>query len=321
MSHPSLTTEKFAGVTWGWVGHTEDWSSPAAGESMEELAGLSGNWVTIAFQGVQENAQSTTIRWGSAPLVTDDDVRSAIRHAQQLGLKVCLKPVVNCASGTWRAHIGFFDADVPGEPTWAEWFAAYTEFILHYARIAETEGCPLFCIGCEMVRADSREGEWRTLIEKVRQVYSGAITYNCDKYQEDRLTWWDAVDVISSSGYYPAGTWTAQLDRIQETVLSAGKPFLFLEAGCPSREGSAARPNDWELKGDVSLETQDAYYAEMFAETAKRPWFGGFMLWDWPALLYDVVDAPRNDDYCPFAKPAAQRIRAHFTSMMGGDGR
>ena len=79
----------------------------------------------------------------------------------------------------------------------------------------------------------------RALIEEVRGVYSGLITYNCDKYQEDHVTWWDAVDVISSSGYYRSGDWRNQLDRIEGVVAREGKPFFFMEAGCPSREGSA----------------------------------------------------------------------------------
>lgn len=39
-----------------------------------------------------------------------------IRFAQSLGLKVALKPTVNCDNGVWRARISFFDHDVPCEP-------------------------------------------------------------------------------------------------------------------------------------------------------------------------------------------------------------
>ena len=145
--------------------------------------------------------------------MTDDEVRWAIRAAKERGLKVCLKPVVNVRNGTWRAHINFFDIDVPPEPTWSQWFAGYTEFIVHHARIAAEEGAEMFCIGCEMVQSDRREAQWRALIAEVRAVYPGLVTYNCDKYQEDHVGWWDAVDVISSSGYYPVTTgrtsWTA----------------------------------------------------------------------------------------------------------------
>ena len=173
----------------------------------------------------------------------------------------------------------------------------------------------MLCIGCEMVQTDRRADEWRALIARVRQIYTGVITYNCDKYQEDHVTWWDAVDVISSSGYYPVGQWEAQLDRIEAVVTREGKPFLFMEAGCPSREGSQHIPNDWTLPGPPSLQAQAQWYAEAFSTTQKRDWVGGFMLWDWPAQLpTDTVEDSR--DYSVYRKPAADLVRDHYTRML-----
>jgi hypothetical protein len=229
-------------------------------------------------------------------------------------MKVCLKPVVNVADGTWRAFIGFFDWDVPNEPSWTQWFASYTRFILHAARIAEAERCEMLCIGCEMVRADGQEAHWRELIARVREVYSGPITYNCDKYQEDHVSWWDAVDVISSSGYYPIDQWEQQLDRIEPVVTSSGKPFFFMEAGCPSREGSSRLPNDWNLAGAPSCDEQLRYYQEMFRACRDRDWVRGLMLWDWPADLYPPEEAAGNDDYCPYGKPAALFMTAQYAA-------
>jgi hypothetical protein len=302
------------GMTWGWTGIRGSWGSAAAEASLDELVKLTPNWIGVTFAALQATAVSTEIRFEDAPTVTDDEVRWAICAAHDRGVKVCLKPVVNCADGTWRAFIGFFDWDVPGEPQWNQWFASYERFILHYAAIAEAEGCELFCIGCEMVRSDSREAEWRALIAKVRGVFSGPITYNCDKYQEDRVTWWDAVDVISSSGYYPSGQWEEQLDRIAPVPARFAKPFFFMETGCPSRVGSSARPNDWTLQGAPSGAEQAAFYREMFAACADRPWMQGFMLWDWPARLYPVSDAAENSDYCMFGKPAAEVVRAEYST-------
>ncbi|TDT74654.1 hypothetical protein DFO47_11213 [Arthrobacter sp. AG258] len=300
------------GMTWGWVGTRGSWATPEAEQSMEAMAELNVNWVTIAFQAVQSTAHSTDIDFGSEETVSDDEVRWAIGKARSLGLKVCLKPVINCADGTWRAFIGFFDQDVPNEPSWGEWFENYTRFLVHYARIAQEEGCELFCVGCEMVQSDHREAEWRETIAKVREIFSGRVTYNCDKYQEDRLGWWDAVDVISSSGYYPQGSWPEHLDRIEAVVRDHGKPFLFLEAGCPSREGSPALPNDWSLPGGPSEAAQLGYYQDMFDHTLRRDWVGGFMLWDWPARLYSAADAAADTDYCVYAKAAAPLIAATY---------
>lgn len=314
MNSTNKWTEKVCGMTWGWTGVRGSWTGPDAEFSMERMADMDVNWVAIALSAVQATPQSTEIPFREEPTVTDDEVRWAIRKAKSLGLKVCLKPVVNVANGTWRAHINFFDEEVPGEPSWAEWFRSYGGFIRHYAEIAEEEHCEMLCVGCEMVQADKRDAEWRALIADVRSVYSGLVTYNCDKYQEERVRWWDAVDIISSSGYYPIDQWEEQLDRIEGTVRRWNKPFFFMEAGCPSREGSAARPNDWSLPGGPSEEEQRQYYEAMFAACAKREWMQGYMLWDWPARLYGVEEASLNDDYCMYGKLAEETVKTFYAA-------
>ncbi len=308
----NLLEQPICGMTWGWTGVRGTWNTPAADASMALMAEHEVNWTALAYAAVQETPFSTEIPFDSEPTVSDDEIVHAIREAHRLGMKVCLKPVVNVADGTWRAHIGFFDWDVPGEPSWTQWFASYTQFILHAARIAEAEGCEMLCIGCEMVRADGQEQHWRELIAHVREVYSGPITYNCDKYQEDRVAWWDAVDVISSSGYYPIGDWEQQLDRVEAVVQRFGKPFFFMEAGCPSRTGSADLPNDWNLVGTPSGQEQLRYYAEMFRACRSREWVRGLMLWDWPSELYTLDQAGNNDDYCPYGKPAASLMSTQY---------
>lgn len=299
------------GMTWGWVGTRGEWGTPEAADSMEKMLDVGVTWAGIAFAALQERTFSTEINWRDAPVVTDEEVRWAIREAKRLGLKVVLKPVVNVLDA-WRGHISFFDWDVPGEPSWTQWFASYTEYIVHHARIAEEEGVEMFCVGCEMVQTDKRADEWRALIAEVRTVYSGLVTYNCDKYQEDRVTWWDAVDVISSSGYYKTGDWEAQLDRIEPVLARFDRPFFFMEVGCPSRTGSAQLPNDWMLQGAHNEQEQADYYEEMFSACAKRDWVQGFMLWDWPARLYTLEEAAANDDYCPYGKAASEVLRRWY---------
>ncbi|WP_026674526.1 glycoside hydrolase family 113 [Alkalihalobacterium bogoriense] len=307
--------EYIKGMTWGWVGTRGEWKTEEAQQSMIAMSEMAVNWTAIAFQGLQETAFSTEIDFKNDPVVTDDEVYWAIKQAKQLDLNVCLKPVVNCKDGTWRAHINFFDLDVPCEPKWSEWFASYEAFILHYAKIAEETSCEMFCIGCEMVQTDRREVEWRGLIKKVRSVYSGLITYNCDKYQETEVKWWDAVDIISSSGYYPIGAWDKQCARIKPVIEKYNKPFFFMEAGCPSRNGSPEIPNDWNLnKGQVNEEAQQQYFEEMFRETSKHQWINGFMLWDWPAILYSKDEAAQNDDYCMYGKKAEKTVKAFYAS-------
>ncbi|MDO8107267.1 1,4-beta-xylanase [Isoptericola sp. b441] len=308
----ALPPGAFHAMTWGWTGVRGTWTSPAAKASMDAMTTVHPTWVVLAYAALQDTAQSTQIHWQDAPALTDDDVRSAVAQARSLGLKVCLKPTVNVADGTWRAHIGFFDRDVPGEPTWDEWFDSYDRYILHHARLAEELGAEMFAIGCELVRADAQEGRWRRLAARVREAYSGPITYNCDKYQEDRLTWWDAVDVISSSGYYPTGTWDQNLARIRAVAEQHAQEFVFLEAGCPSRDTSPQRPNDWSLPGTPDEQAQADYLEEMFTALAREPWVRGVALWDWPPELYPPSQAATNGDYCVYGKVGAAVVARHF---------
>lgn len=269
------------------------------------------NFIILVPNGLQDTPQSETIDYKSNATMTDDELINFIEYAKSKGLRVALKPTANCKNGTWRAHINFFDEDVPCEPKWGNWFKSYTDFQVHYAEIAEQTGCEMFIAGCEMVQTQRREAEWRKLIADIRQVFSGLVSYNTDKYQEHNVNWWDAVDVISSSGYYPINDWENQLDRIEEVVKKFNKPFFFAEAGCMSTVNSNLVPNDWSVQGDVDLQGQADWYYEMFKACRKRPWVQGFALWDWAEKLCTPSKAKKDKGYRFYAKPA-EKVIAEF---------
>lgn len=307
--------ETINGITFGFMSQRGDWQDPMSRESLrmmkEELA---ASHVILPITVTQAHPQSTKIDWQSDNVLIDAEVKGMIAYAQGIGLKVILKPMVNVADGTWRAHINFFDYDVPCEPTWSQWFDSYREYLNHYAKLAEETGCVMLVIGCELVNSNRREAQWRETISQIRQHYNGLLTYNCDKYQENNLTWWDAVDVISSSGYYPIDKWEQELDRIEQVVNHYQKPFFFCEVGCPSREGSQYLPNDWSFSGEVSMIAQSRWFEKMFTACDKRNWIQGFGIWDWKARLYSREMALKDDDYGVYGKPAAAIIREFYKS-------
>ncbi|EOY2583322.1 1,4-beta-xylanase [Enterococcus faecium] len=307
--------ETINGITFGFMSQRGDWQDPMSRESLrmmkEELA---ASHVILPITVTQAHPQSTKIDWQSDNVLIDAEVKGMIAYAQGIGLKVILKPMVNVADSTWRAHINFFDYDVPCEPTWSQWFDSYREYLNHYAKLAEETGCVMLVIGCELVNSDRREAQWRETISQIRQHYNGLLTYNCDKYQENNLTWWDAVDVISSSGYYPIDKWEQELDRIEQVVNHYQKPFFFCEVGCPSREGSQYLPNDWSFSGEVSMIAQSRWFEKMFTACDKRNWIQGFGIWDWKARLYSREMALKDDDYGVYGKPAAAIIREFYKS-------
>lgn len=301
--------EYIKGFTFGFMDNSSDLSSQKGKESLMLLKERTDiSHVILAVGALQDNPQATDIYYNTEDTVIDEDLYEIIRYAKELDLKIILKPIVNCRNGVWRAHINFFDVESPCEPRWSDWFKNYNEFIIHYAKIAQEMNCEMLIIGCEMVQTERKEQYWRSLIVEIRKEYNGLISYNTDKYQESNVKWWDAVDVISSSGYYPIDKWDQELDRIESIITIYNKPFFFAEAGCPSRIGSSFIPNNWELKGEVNLEEQRIFYKTMFEKTEERSWVNGFGLWDWKAKLYDKSEAFNDDGYSVFGKPAEKII-------------
>ena len=110
-------TEKFHGVNFAVFPHKGLLESGEARKSMEEMIHKThANWVILTPSGMQETPYSEEIRFDGEKSCTDEELCDMIRYAQSLGLKVALKPTVNCDNGVWRARISFFDHDVPCEP-------------------------------------------------------------------------------------------------------------------------------------------------------------------------------------------------------------
>lgn len=282
-------------------------------ESLKEMKEVTGcNTVIFAPSGWQETAHSEEIDFKSDSTCGEEELCSIISYAHELGLRVGLKPTVNCKDGTWRAHINFFDEDVPCEPKWCNWFDAYTKFQLHYAEIAQKTGCEMFIAGCEMVMSEHREKEWRKLIADIRNVYTGPISYNTDKYQEHNVTWWDCVDVISSSGYYPVDDWKKQLGRIEQVVKQFDKPFFFAELGCMSVKGSQYIPNDWNMEGEANQQVQAEWFQAMFKEIEKNPWVQGVAIWSWNDTLLESEAVDADKGYEIYGKEALHVVKQYF---------
>jgi hypothetical protein len=304
------------GFTLGLLDRKYKFSLDMGKESLRILKlRTNSSYVVLAIPAWQDTPQSTDIFYNNKYSVNDEELLNIIGYAKKIGLKVILKPLLNCKDGTWRAHINFFDIEAKCEPKWSDWFKSYNEFILHYAKIAQDTNSEMLIIGCEMVQTERKECYWRELIKNVKVVYNGLVSYNTDKYQENNVKWWDAVDVISSSGYYPINDWGNQLDRIEKIIKPYGKPFFFAEAGCASTTGASIEPNNWSIKGKVNLEEQALYYQTMFRETNKRQWIKGFGLWDWKAELYDENKASIDDGYEVFGKPAEKVIFEYYSKV------
>ncbi|MDQ6422892.1 glycosyl hydrolase family 53 [Paenibacillus sp. LHD-117] len=320
-----MTTRSFfKGMTYGWGAGRGDYRQPYAVDSLRNLRETGSEWIALSFWTYQDHVYSTSIPFDYGYTMTDRDIAFAVKEAKALGLKVCLKPVVNSRDGIWRAHIGFPD-DAMGVPYWDAWFKSYTNFICHYAELAEELGCEMFCIGCEMVKTESKSEYWRALIERVRSIYSGPIIYNGNHGKEEGISWFDAVDYIGTSAYYPVGKrpgdsvesmmegWEEQKAKLAALSRKFGKPVVFMEIGCRSALGCATMPWDFLHKELPASEDEQAnFYQSALQSFWDEPWFAGFFWWDWSTKLYALEEAGGNKGFDIYGKKAGDVLKQYY---------
>lgn len=327
------------GFSWGWTGRRGQYEGPEPKKSMQKLAETNATWVCLSFAAEMKTFDSPEILWSNnnPKMVTDDEIRLAIQLARNNNLKVIMKPVVNVRDGTWRAWIKFKNEDNTKDlRAWKNWWRDFRSMLLHYAEIAQQTNCEILCLGCEMEATEDDEKKWRNLIADIRKVYSGAITYNANWGREDKIVWWDALDVISISAYYPVGSddcnkaldaglstvpvsdstveaikkrWQPIKENLAALSTKYNRPILFIELGVCSAKGFSAAP--WTHYQPDSLydgDEQRRFYQATMETFWDEPWFMGFAWWAWLPQLYTLEEAKSHTGFCIYGKPAEKLV-------------
>lgn len=319
------------GFTYGWRCKRGVYRTEKAIKSQELLYDIGINWMCLAFSVMQKSFSSTEINFDYRYSITDKDIIVTINRAHERGVKVCLKPVINCADGMWRALIDFPDSDMMGKDRyWDQWFESYSAFLCHYAEIAQDTGCEMFCIGCEMSGTERKEEHWRKLIARIRTIYTGPILYNTNHGREDEVKWFDAVDFIGTSAYFKVGkvpgdtkenmleVWKKVGLRMKALSEEYGKQIIFAEIGCRSAKGCAMMPWDFtHTELERSEEEQANFYDSCLTAFFDEPWFAGAFWWDWSTEVYDTrEEAEQNTGFDIHLKQAEDVLKDWYRRIV-----
>jgi hypothetical protein len=253
----------------------------------------------------------------------DEAVTHAILAAQARGMAVMLKPHI-WLRGSWAGEVRMStDAD------WDRFFVEYARWIGHYALLAEARGVESLCLGTELTAATlERPHDWRRLAHRIRQVYSGRLGY-CANWGEEveSLAFWDAVDFIGVSFYYPLSSRAnpserelrrgadRALDRLEELGRRHGRPVILAEAGFASSPTPWRRPWEEERGADarVDREAQARSYRILTQALEGREGIGGIYWWKWPST--GPTEARRPAGFTPAGKPAEAVVGAWFRRL------
>jgi len=296
------------------------YGSEASLQSLRELRRLGADSITVIPFGFQRHPSDTEIVWvghrGRWIAKTDERLRAVTHQAHQLGFHVMLKPHLWLRQPEWPGSI-----DHTSERGWEAWFASYREFILHYARLAEEEKIESLSIGNELVIASKRDRDWRRIIGAVRRAYHGQVTYGANLDEVFDVQFWDALDFIGVSAYFPLTEerspsvdalvrgWQPIAARFRELSMRTKRSVVFTELGYRSSNYAAARP--WEHHGgDPNLKLQSDAFESFFRVIWPQPWFAGAYIWKWES---HPQHANANDgDFSIEHKPAQNVVEKYF---------
>lgn len=261
-------------------------------------------WITLVGWGVQDDHNSQLMTHGNGDSLRmrrrDSSLLCRIELVHEAGFKVFVKPhiwVRAPSDGKWRS-----DIYPTSDDNWALWQESYRTFILRYAKIAEAGDAEMFCVGTELSRLSvEKPAYWEGLIQEIRTVYSGKLTYAANWYNEyEKITFWDRLDVIGVQAYFPlvenecpsveqiSAGWMRHLTELEAVHKRYNRNILFTEMGYKSTSASAIKPWEWiensaEEENVASVETQANCYKAFFNTVWDKEWFAGVHLWQYRA--------------------------------------
>ena len=289
---------------------------PFRNEPMTEVKSVNADWIAIVpYAFTRQGTPSVRYEgkgrqhWGElyeGVIVTTDS-------AHRAGLKVMLKPQV-WVGGGW---VGGLDFATYAE--WEKWEKEYENYILSFAKIADSTHVELLCIGTEFkISVIKRPNFWRSLIAKTRKIYKGKLVYAANWDEFELVTFWNDLDYIGIDAYFslvPKATpsvselekaWTPIINDMRKYQKQQNKPILFTEFGYMPIDSCTYRSWEMEKKRrnmSINQQAQANAIDALFSVFWKEHWWAGGFLWKWfPEVK--ATEGTDMKDYSPQGKKA-----------------
>ena len=284
---------------------------------------LNANYAAIMPFGFMRNKDQANVAYNNRRQWFGETINGAQQYAQELqkkGIKIMMKPQLWIAGGEYTGFI-----TMNSEDDWQSFEESYTQFILEYARIAQDIGAEIFCVGTELEKfVENRPQYWSKLIDDVRKVFKGKLTYASNWDEFKRTPFWNKLDYIGVDAYFPISDlktpsveacvlgWQPHKEVIKTIYDQYKIPVLFTEFGYRSVDYSAREPwrSDRALTG-VNLQAQVNTTKAVFETFWDEDWFAGGFVWKW-YHNYESSGGVNNSRFTPQNKPVEDYLRETF---------
>jgi hypothetical protein len=263
------------------------WGSEHMTAAIREVKGLGVEWISIhPYIHIDPNGHLHFRR----PADQTDYLVQAVEIARREGVQFFWKPHLSYwGSFEWRGAITF-----DSEEEWRRFFDGYRRFIVDQARFAETHSLPLFAVGVELEGTTHRP-EWQQILNEVREVYRGQVTYAANWDRLESVPFWDQLDVIGVQAYFPLSAaanpdrqalergWDRHLEELGAlSRRHGGKPVVFAEIGYNPSKVAAREPWDYHVDRTAASEQLRRRLMETALERLPRePYLLGIFWWKW----------------------------------------
>lgn len=292
-------------------------------DHVRPLKSINASHAAVMPFGFMRDKNTTEIIYNSERQWFGETVLGVEQYVETLrtqDIQIMLKPQIWIGGGEFTGHL-----EMSSEAKWQQFERSYEKFILEFAQLAENLNIKLFCIGTELERfIKNRPDYWNALIKKIKQVYTGKLTYaaNWDEYV--KTPFWKDLDFIGVNAYFPLTD--AQTPSVEscktamkkwksemyEMSINYNKPIVFTEFGYRSVDFTARQP--WRYDRDmnsVNLEGQVNAMQAFFEMLWYEDWVRGGFIWKW-FPNHESSGGPDNSRFTPQNKPAETVIKEQF---------
>lgn len=288
------------------------------------LKKVSANFVALMPFAFVKDTASPKVIYNAKRQWFGETKEGLVQYATELKkskIKVMVKPQIWVGRGQYTGFI-----KMNSEEDWKAFETSYGNYILHFAKTAETINADIFCIGTELEKfVKNRPEYWRNLILKIKKVYRGKLTYAANWDEFKRVQFWNELDFIGVDAYFPltdkksptvqdfeAG-WKPHKTEIKRIHQTYNKPVLFTEFGYRSIDFTGKEP--WQsnrVEGSINLDAQKDGLQAIYNEFWKEDWFAGGFLWKW-FHNHNEVGGTNNNRFTPQNKPAQELLKELYS--------
>ncbi len=251
---------------------------------------------------------------------TKAGAKQYVEMLKKSDIKVMVKPQIWISHGEFTGYLR-----MTSEDNWKILEHSYRNFILEYAHLAQEVSAELFCIGTELEQfIVHRPNYWQVLIEDIKSVYKGKLTYaaNWDEYK--RVPFWNQLDYIGVDAYFPISEsqtpsveeskngWEKWKDELQSVSEKENRKILFAEFGYRSVDYAGKEP--WRSEQSMTAanhEAQSNTTKALFEEVWEEEWFAGGFIWKW-FINHGKSGGLDDSQFTPQNKPVEELIRVHY---------